>query len=73
MSGGGIGAKRMTVAPGLNNSLGGLKGLNFNKSGVSKNDSMNNSIPKQEQSEKSSIGGKLEKLDIKPKQEDEPM
>ena len=51
MSGGGFGTKRMTVAPaGLNSSLGGLKGLNFNKSNT-KNEEMNKSLP-QNDSEK---------------------
>lgn len=64
MSAGGVGTKRMTVAPGgLNNSLGGLKGLNFKKK--KEDEEMNKSLPQQE-SEKSSIGGKLEKLDIQP-------
>jgi len=73
MSAGGIATKRMTVAPaGLNSSLGGMKGgLNFNKSKKDEEMEMNKSIP--QDSEKSSIGGKLEKLDIQPKVEDAPM
>jgi hypothetical protein len=65
MSNGGFQNKRMTVAPGLNSSLGGMKQLNFNKSAVKTDDlDKSNMQDSEKQSLGSSITNKLDKLDV---------